>query len=216
LQVVDDLRIDVLGGAEYGEPRPAAGAGLNGAAHARLAPLGCVLELGHRRLPLLLLAFLAEDVFARVLHALALVRLGRPERADFGRDLADFLLVDAGDQDLGRFRRSNRDPFRDRIDHVVAVAERDLQVLALQRGAEADAGDLELLLEALGDAGDEVGDERARGAPHRARTLGLVARVDLDGARVHLDRDLIWQHDLQCALRAFDLDGLAFDVRRDP
>src|SRR5215218_5108828 len=88
--------------------------------------------------PLLLLAFLAEDVFACVLHALALVGLGRPERADFCRDLPDLLLVDARDHDLGRLRRHDRDALGDRIDHVMAIAERDLQVLALQRRTIAD------------------------------------------------------------------------------
>src|SRR5215831_7698859 len=85
---------------------------------------------------LLLLAFLAEDVLAGVLHALALVGLGLAEAANLGRHLADLLAVDAGDHDLGRLRR------RDRVHHVVAVAERDLQVLALHGGAIADAGDL--------------------------------------------------------------------------
>src|SRR5690242_20566444 len=115
---------------------------------------------------LLLLAFLAEDVLAGVLHALALVRLGLAEGADLRRHLADLLAVDAGDHHLGRLRRRDRDAVRDRIDHVVAVAERDLQVLALHGGAVADAGDLELPLEALGHPGNQVRDQRARGAPH--------------------------------------------------
>jgi hypothetical protein len=46
---------------------------------------------------LLLLAFLAEDVLASVLHALALVGFGAAELADFGGNLADALLVDAAD-----------------------------------------------------------------------------------------------------------------------
>src|ERR1041384_8160509 len=104
---------------------------------------------GARRSRSFLLAFLTEDVLARVLDALALVGLGRTEGADLGRDLPDLLLVHPGHHDLGRFRRRDRDPFGHRIDHVVAVAERELQILALQRGTEADAGDLELLLEAL-------------------------------------------------------------------
>src|SRR5215475_12068095 len=58
---------------------------------------------------LLLLAFLAEDAFVRISHALAFVGLGWPERADLRRDLTDLLLVDAADQDFGRPRRCNRD-----------------------------------------------------------------------------------------------------------
>src|SRR5690242_301161 len=111
--------------------------------------------------PLLLLAFLTEDIFARILHALALVGLRRAEIANVGRNLPDLLLVRAGDHDLGRLRSRDRDAFRDRKDHVVAVAERELQVLALHGSAITDAGDLELALETLGDAGDQVGNERA-------------------------------------------------------
>ena len=59
----------------------------------------------------------------RRIDALALVGLGRTEFADLGGDLADLLLVDAADHDLGRLRRRDGDAFRDRIDHVVAVAE---------------------------------------------------------------------------------------------
>src|SRR5205085_5670923 len=95
--------------------------------------------------PLLLLAFLAEDEFAGVLHALALVGLRRTVAADFRGHLADALRVAAHDGDLGRLRHRDRDAFRDRIDDVMAVAERELQALALHRGAVADAGDLELL-----------------------------------------------------------------------
>src|SRR5436305_4541071 len=83
------------------------------------------------KLPLLLLAFLAEDVLVRILHALALVGLGLAERPDLGRRLADLLRVDAADYDLGRLRHRDRDPFRDRIRNVVRVAELELQRLAL-------------------------------------------------------------------------------------
>src|SRR5215471_9804703 len=139
--------------------------------------------------PLLLLAFLAEDEFANILHALALVGLRRTIGADLGRNLTDALDVAAGDRDLGRLRHRDLDAFRDRIDHVMAVAERELQVLALHRGTVADAGDLELLLEALGDTVDQVGDLRARGAVQRTRPVGLDTRVHLDDVLVELHLD---------------------------
>ena len=101
------------------------------------------------------------------------------------------------------------------IDDVVAVAECDLQILALHGGAVADAVDLQPLLETLGDTGDEIGDQRARGAPLRAGALGLIARIDLDLAVVELHRDVVRDNDRQCALRAFDLHGLAFDIGGD-
>src|SRR5262249_2409006 len=215
LSVVDHLRIDVLAGAMHGEPRPPAGLEPEAPAYTRLAPLDLITQRLHRPLPSLLLAFLAEDVFARIFDALALVGLGRPEVADFRGDLPDLLLVDTGDDDLGRFRRRDRDPVRDRIDDLVAVAERELQVLTLHRGAVADAGDLQAPLESLGDAGDDVGEQCARHAPHGARALGIVARVDLAPASLHLGADVVGQHELQGAFRPLDVDGLPRHVGGD-
>src|SRR5207244_5677634 len=80
-----------------------------------------------------LLAFLAEDVLARVLDALALVRLGRPERADLGGDLSDFLAVDPGYHDLDRPRRHDRDAVGGRIGDVVAETGREKKVHSLNR-----------------------------------------------------------------------------------
>src|SRR5215467_2818231 len=168
---------------------------------------------------LLLLAFFAEDELARIFHTLALVGFGPAERTDLRRHLPDLLLVDTGDDDLGRLRRRDSDALRDRKDDVVTVAERDLQVLALHRRAIADAADLELGLETLGDAGDQIGDQRPRRPPHGAPAVGLTARIDLDGAVLHLDDDLVRQHDLQGALRPLHLHRLALDrsgdARRD-
>src|SRR5580704_2932954 len=213
--VVDDLGIDVLGRAEHGEPLALARRTAERTADAALAAQNSVAELGHRAAPLLLLAFLAEDALAGIFDALAFVRLRRAIIADLGGDLADLLPVAAGDHNLDRPRRRDGDAFGDRIDDVVAIAERDLQILALHRGAIADAIDLEPLLEAFGDAGDQIGDQRARRAPLRAGALGLEARVDFDLAAVELDQYVVVQHDLQRALRAFDLDRLAFHVGGD-
>src|SRR5918912_1284268 len=62
-----------------------------------------------------LLAFLAEDVLARVFHALAFVRLGRTEGADLGRYLSDLLTIDPADHDFGRPRCRDRNPFGNRV-----------------------------------------------------------------------------------------------------
>src|SRR6202011_1349257 len=104
--------------------------------------------------PLLLLAFLTEDEFADIFHALALVGLGAAEGADFGGDLADLTLVDARDGDFRRLGRYDRHARRNRIDHIMAEAKRQLQIFARDRGSIADAVDLELLFEALGHADD--------------------------------------------------------------
>jgi len=95
----------------------------------------------------------------------------------------------------------------------VAVAERELQVLALQSRAVADAGDFQLLLEALGDALDEVRDLGTRGAVQRLRTLGFEARRDADHVVLQLHRHVVVHDELKGALRALHLDGLTLDIR---
>src|SRR6218665_1067035 len=72
---------------------------------------------------LLLLAFLAADVFALVTHTLALIGFRRTPGADLGGDLADQLLVDARDRNHGRLLGDNADAFRDRIGNVMAETE---------------------------------------------------------------------------------------------
>src|SRR5262245_27625422 len=88
---------------------------------------------------LLLLAFLAVDVLVRVLHTLALVRFRRTVSADFRGDLPYLLRVDAGDDDFRRLRRLDLDAGRDRVLHLVAVAESQVELLAGDRGAITDA-----------------------------------------------------------------------------
>ena len=61
----------------------------------------------------------------------------------------------------------------------VRVAERQLEGLALELGAVADALDLEALLEAVGDALDHVRDQAA-GQPVQGAVLAAVGRA-LDG-----------------------------------
>ena len=93
----------------------------------------------------------------------------------------------------------------------MAVAERELQVLALHRGAVADAGDLELLLEALGDAFNQIRDLGARGAVQRPGALGLAARGNPDLAVLELHVHVVMDDKLKLPLRPLHLDGLAVD-----
>src|SRR5262249_7592487 len=162
--------------------------------------------------PLLLLAFFAEDPLVGIFDALAFIGFGRPVLANFGGNLADPLLVAARNDDLDRPWGCNRDALRDRIDDVVAVAERDLQVFALHGGAIADAADFKTLLEAFGDAGDQIVYQRARGAPLGTRALGLSARLDLDLPAFELDSNIVVQRHLQRPFRSFDLHHLTFDI----
>src|SRR3569623_1375303 len=80
---------------------------------------------------LLLLAFLAADIFAFIAYALALIGLRRTPAADLGGDLADQLLVDARDGDRGGLFGHDGDAGGDRIGHVMAEAELQVQGLAL-------------------------------------------------------------------------------------
>src|SRR5207342_1133028 len=152
-------------------------------------------------------AGLAQDALAGVLDALALVGLGLADAADVGGDLADDFLVDAVDHDLGRHRHLERDAFgRLHVDRMAETEVEAQRVGALGLGAVADTDDLEVLLEAVGDADDHVVDEAAREA-----VLGtVVALVVGAGAGEHaaVDRHLDLARDLTAerALGALDRD----------
>src|SRR5437660_12528662 len=100
------------------------------------------------------LAGLAQHALVDVADALALVGLGLADLADVGGHLADELLVEAPHRDAGGSRHLELHALG-RIDPD-RVREAELQVDAARargRGAVTDADDLELLGEALGDAG---------------------------------------------------------------
>src|SRR5690606_1184743 len=167
---------------------------------------------------LLLLAFLAEDVFALITDTLALVWLRRPVSPDLRRNLTDELLVDAGDGDhlLPCATDLHVDPRRDLVHDVVAEADRQLYfVLALELGAEADAVDLERVRVAFRHALDQIGQRGARHAPHRPCLLAVIDRLDNDLAVALLGPDLIRKRELELALGAFEFHRLARDRRRD-
>src|SRR4029453_6239755 len=88
---------------------------------------------------LLLLAFLHHDLLAGVAHALALVGLRRAVAADHRSDLPDLLAVHALHHDLGLARRLDGDALRHREVHRVREAEGQVEALALDRRAVADA-----------------------------------------------------------------------------
>ena len=91
-------------------------------------------------------------MLAQVVDALALVRLRRTLGTDLGGNLADLLLVDALDVDVGVVRALEGDALRGGVDHRVRVTQGQIQVLALELNTVANAGELEDLGVALGDA----------------------------------------------------------------
>src|SRR3954468_9493765 len=90
--IVDDLGVDVPARTVDRKPRLAGGTRAKRAAD----PAAAAGEEREVRPGLLLLAFFAEDVLTAILDALALVWFGLAPAADFGRDLADLLAIDAG------------------------------------------------------------------------------------------------------------------------
>src|ERR1700712_4557147 len=72
---------------------------------------------------LLLLPFLAEDILAGILDALALIGLRLAPATDLRGHLADLLLVDARNVDRRLIGRLDVDAVRDREIHVGAVTE---------------------------------------------------------------------------------------------
>src|SRR5690348_17717491 len=133
------------------------------------------------------LADLPADVLALVADALALVRLGRAHLADLGGRLADHLLVGSLDEHLRRRRHLEGDAGAGLDRDRVRVADAELEVGALERGAVADALDLELLLEALGDPLDHVRHERPGEPVQRPVRPALGLQRDEDPAVGLLD-----------------------------
>src|SRR5437868_12689461 len=87
----------------------------------------------------LLLRFLQLDLLAAVAHAFALVGLRRTEGANIGGRLADALNVRTLHQNFGLGGRFEGDALGRLINDRMREAQRQVQVLALDRGAVADA-----------------------------------------------------------------------------
>src|SRR6185503_14806563 len=152
------------------------------------------------------LASLAADVLAGVAHALALVGLRLAGSTDLGGDLADQLLVDADDRQAGRVLDFEGDALG-RVDlDLVAVAQVELELLATQRRAIADAGDLEALPIAVGHADDHVVDQRP-GQPVELLVGLLFGRSGNDqGAVLATDGHVRVEGAAERALGALDRD----------
>src|SRR6476620_4685772 len=218
-RVVDDLRVDVVEAAEDREARArfgtrqvkadpivalASGGAAGGDLRHRVRSLSVTLLLAA---DLAGLAGLAADVLAGVARALALVGLRLAGGTDLGGDLADQLLVDADDREAGRVLDFEGDALG-RVDlDLVAVAQVELELLAAQCRAVADAGDLEALPIAVGHADDHVIDQRpgqpvellvgllfGRSGDDQSAILATDGHVRVEGAAERalgaLDRDL--------------------------
>ena len=94
----------------------------------------------------------------------------------------------------------------------MAEAQGELEIRAARLDAVTDTDDLEGLGVALGDAGDHVGDERARESVQRTALTLVIGPLDLQRAVVvALHRDGGGDDVGQRTLRALDVDRLALD-----
>src|ERR1051325_5557470 len=156
----------------------------------RIRPRASTLCLARSMLLACCLSGLPPNDFVRVLDALALVGIGLAEAADLGRNLSDFLLVDAGDGDVtGLGVDGDIDPFRNREADRMRVAELEHDLAPFDLGAIADADDVELALEAFAHALDVVRHERAHQAVERAGLSFFVSPLELHDVVFHVDRD---------------------------
>src|SRR5215510_67687 len=218
--VVHDLHVHVADAAEDSQPRP-----LESTRHAPADPVldalativfgfdphrtsleGAALLFRSRLSDLLL------QHFTGVAHALLLVRIGLPHPPDVGGDLADQLSVHAGDDDVRLLVDGDVDADRDVENHRVRVAEREMHLLALQLRTVADADDVELLLESLGDAGHGVGHETPREAVKLAQLLVVTRPLGDERAIVLREEDAGRNRLTQLALRPLHLDRVGRDL----
>src|SRR4051812_28899481 len=163
------------------------------------------------------LARLELDVLAGVADPLAFVRFRLAERADFGRELADHLLVAALDGDVRLVRHRYGQPLGDRSLQLVRQSHAKLQHLPLESRQIADADDLQLLLVALLHADDHVVHDRT-GQPVQSPGLPLVilaADDDLLVRLVHLHVYFLAVLPGELPLGPFHVHGLAADADLD-
>src|SRR5438552_5827506 len=158
------------------------------------------------------LARLAVDDLTQVAHTLALVGLGLAQPPDVGRHLADELLVDTPHGDARRCRNLEGDAFG-RVDrHHMAEPQGQLDAVGtLRRSAVADADDLELLGEPLGDADNHVVHQRTGETVQGAVPSLVVGPLHEDVPVLLADGDVLGDRPLEVALRPLDGDAPAGD-----
>src|SRR5690606_1229235 len=150
--------------------------------------------------PLLLLAILAEDVFAPVLDTLALVGLRTTPATDFSRHLAHLLLVGPGNLERGLIRALDRNALGDHEVHVVRETKLQLQVRALNAGAVTNTVDFQNFSKAVGHANHQVAHHGALHPPEGACALAVVTRLHRDAVTVNGHDHLIGNGHGQLAL----------------
>src|SRR5262245_12208029 len=157
------------------------------------------------------LSGLAANLLADIPNALALVRLGWTQAAKLGGHLANDRLVGAVDHDLRRLRRGQLDSRRRLVLHRVGETKSELQPVRPHFGLVADAGDLELLLIALGHAFDHVEEQGPRESVQRLVVLLIGDAADFQRAVIFRDADTVGKGARKLALGTFHLHRVALD-----
>src|SRR6266851_685832 len=164
---------------------------------------------------LLLFRLFQRNLFVGVLHALALVRLRRPEVANLRRGLTDPLAIDPLDDDLGLAGGFNGHAVRNRIVDQVRITQGQGQALRLDGGAITHADQLELLLVALGHARDHVRQVRTRGAGDGVQAFRTRVGFHFQMLVLLHDFDAALERQRQRALGALHRDGIRTDRGAD-
>ena len=135
--------------------------------------------------------------------------------ADLSGDLTDLLLVDTLDVHVGVVGNLEGDALGSLDDHGVREAQGELEVLALLLHAVTDAGELELLLEALGNANNHVVDEGAGEAVAGTGLTLVVGTGNGEDVVLDVDSELLKDIELELALGALDDNVVAVDCHFD-
>jgi hypothetical protein len=90
---------------------------------------------------------------------------------------------------------------------VVGLAELEVDVGTLDRGAETDAVDFEVLRVTLADSNDHVGDQALRGAVEGADATVFGFAGDVDMLGIGVNDDALRDGPGELALGSFDLHG---------
>jgi hypothetical protein len=149
-------------------------------------------------------AFFAANFLTDVANAFALVRLGWIEAANLGSELTDELLVDSFDLDLGVFNDSDVETRRDGVKEWVGTTEREVEVCALDGGAETDADDFKILHKTFRNTDDHILNEAAGSAVEGFVLAKLGGAGDDNGAVFAGERDAFGKREVEFALGAFD------------
>src|SRR5580704_2952699 len=144
-------------------------------------------------------------------HTLLLVRVGWTQRASVCCYLTNLAFIRAAYDQVRLLLDGDLDAFGNvKLDRV-RLAERECHHLAFEFRAVADADDVEVPLEASGDAGNRVGHQRAGQAVQRAMLLGGAQGVQ--HAVLLLEGDAVRKRNRQLALGALHFDTIA--LQRD-